>query len=60
MKKLLSAVITAVGLVAAAPVSAAAEFIVMQLKDGPVIIRLRPDIAPNHVALIKELAAQGF
>ena len=34
--------------------------LVMDLKDGPVIIELRPDLAPNHVARIKELVRQGF
>lgn len=27
---------------------------------GEVVIRLRPDLAPGHVARIKELAAEGF
>ena len=34
--------------------------LVMNLKDGPVIIKLRPDLAPGHVARIKELVRQGF
>ena len=34
--------------------------LVMQLKDGPVYIRLRPDLAPKAVARMKELARQGF
>ena len=34
--------------------------LVMDLKDGPVIIELRPDLAPGHVARIKELVRQGF
>ncbi len=34
--------------------------IILQLKDGPVVIQLRPDLAPNHVARIKELTRQGF
>lgn len=34
--------------------------IYLQLKDGTVVIRLRPDLAPNHVARIKELTRQGF
>lgn len=34
--------------------------IVMTLKDGPVIIKLRPDLAPTHVARIKELTRKGF
>jgi peptidylprolyl isomerase len=32
----------------------------MDLKDGRVVIALRPDLAPNHVQRIKELAAEGF
>ena len=34
--------------------------IILTLKDGPVIIKLRPDLAPGHVARIKELTRQGF
>ena len=29
-------------------------------KGGDVVIRLRPDLAPNHVARIKELVGEGF
>jgi len=32
----------------------------MQLKSGRVKIELRPDLAPNHVARIKELTKEGF
>lgn len=32
----------------------------LDLKDGRVVIELRPDLAPGHVARIKELARQGF
>lgn len=32
----------------------------LDLKDGRVVIRLRPDLAPNHVARIKELVREGF
>ncbi|MTJ80598.1 MAG: peptidylprolyl isomerase [Telmatospirillum sp.] len=32
----------------------------LDLKDGRVVIALRPDLAPNHVARIKELARSGF
>ncbi|MCL2473515.1 MAG: peptidylprolyl isomerase [Alphaproteobacteria bacterium] len=32
----------------------------LDLPDGRVVIRLRPDLAPNHVARIKELTRQGF
>jgi peptidylprolyl isomerase len=34
--------------------------LVMTLEGGPVTIRLRPDLAPGHVARIKELAREGF
>ena len=32
----------------------------LELKDGRVVIELRADLAPNHVARIKELARQGY
>lgn len=32
----------------------------IQLKDGTVVIELLPDVAPLHVARIKELTRQGF
>ncbi len=32
----------------------------MDLKDGRVVIRLRPDLAPNHVARVKKLARDKF
>jgi peptidylprolyl isomerase len=32
----------------------------LDLKDGRVTIQLRPDLAPGHVARIKELAREGF
>ena len=31
----------------------------IQLKSGPVVIQLMPDVAPQHVARIKELANKG-
>jgi peptidylprolyl isomerase len=34
--------------------------LLMQLKDGTVVIEMRPDLAPKHVARIKELTRQGF
>lgn len=32
----------------------------LTLETGPVVIRLRPDLAPQHVARISELANEGF
>ncbi len=34
--------------------------LIIMLKDGPVIIKMLPDAAPNHVARIKELAREDF
>ena len=34
--------------------------LIMTLEGGPVTIALRPDLAPGHVARIKELAREGF
>ncbi|QRM55508.1 peptidylprolyl isomerase [Sinorhizobium sp. BG8] len=35
------------------------DFITIQLKDGPVVVQLLPDVAPKHVERIKALAAAG-
>lgn len=34
--------------------------LLIELKTGIVSIEMRPDLAPNHVARIKELAREGF
>ncbi|MEQ8344616.1 MAG: peptidylprolyl isomerase [Sneathiellaceae bacterium] len=34
--------------------------IYLDLKDGRVTIAMRPDLAPNHVARIKELVREGY
>src|ERR1700752_1458760 len=36
------------------------NFLILTLEGGPVVIKLRPDVAPGHVARIKELAREGF
>ena len=37
-----------------------AETLTLHLTTGDVVIKLRPDLAPNHVARIVELAGEGF
>jgi cyclophilin family peptidyl-prolyl cis-trans isomerase len=34
--------------------------LLLQLKDGTVVIQLKPEVAPNHVKRIKELTRKGF
>lgn len=34
--------------------------LVIQLKTGKVLIKLRPDLAPKHVERVKKLAMEGF
>ena len=34
--------------------------LIMETTKGTVVIKLRPDLAPNHVERIKELASEGF
>ena len=34
--------------------------LILELKSGPVVIALKPELAPNHVARIKELTRKGF
>ena len=36
------------------------DTLILTLESGPVTIELRPDLAPAHVARIKELAREGF
>jgi peptidylprolyl isomerase len=36
------------------------DVLIMELKTGPVKIALRPDLAPNHVARVKQLTKDGF
>lgn len=43
----------------AAQAAADPNQLTIQLKDGPVVIQLMPDVAPQHVARIKELATKG-
>jgi peptidylprolyl isomerase len=48
------------GALAASEPADLANTLYLQLKDGRVVIRLRPDLAPKHVERIKTLAKKGF
>lgn len=37
-----------------------ANTLILELKTGKVTIELRPDLAPKHVARVKQLAKEGF
>jgi len=34
--------------------------LILDVKSGPVMIALKPELAPNHVARVKELTRKGF
>ncbi|MGA7546144.1 MAG: peptidylprolyl isomerase [Methyloceanibacter sp.] len=36
------------------------DTLLIETSQGPVVVEMRPDLAPKHVARIKELACQGF
>lgn len=48
------------GMMLAPVIGNAADQIVIKLKDGDVMIQLRPDLAPKHVERLKTLASEGF
>ncbi|MBI5164345.1 MAG: peptidylprolyl isomerase [Magnetospirillum sp.] len=60
--KLLALATVAVLLLATRPASAfdPENTLFLDLKWGRVVIEMRPDLAPNHVARIKELTRKGF
>ena len=62
-RNLVSSIIgLALAATAAGPAGAAdpQNTLYMDLEYGRVVIEMRPDLAPNHVARIKELTRQGF
>jgi len=61
MKKTVAAAAMA-GMMAGGGAQAAGpeDTLVMELRTGTVIIEMRPDLAPNHVARVKELTREGF
>ena len=65
MSRLLTLLALAVALLApalagAAPASDPQNTLIMDTTKGRVVIQLRPDLAPNHVARVKELTKEGF
>ncbi|MBP1850115.1 peptidylprolyl isomerase [Rhizobium halophytocola] len=40
-------------------VAAEDDYLTIQLKDGPVVVQLLPDVAPKTVARVKDLAKKG-
>jgi peptidylprolyl isomerase len=57
---LLAALFMMAGTAVAAAPTDPENTLYMELKNGTVTIQLRPDLAPNHVARIKELTRSGF
>jgi cyclophilin family peptidyl-prolyl cis-trans isomerase len=45
---------------AAAQAPAASNTVILETKDGPITIRLRPDLAPRHVQQVRALVQRGF
>jgi peptidylprolyl isomerase len=40
--------------------SSTEDTLILETSQGPVTIRMRPDLAPQHVSRIKELVREGF
>ena len=59
-----AAALVAAFMILAAPAMAQVDdpenTLLLELKDGTVTIKLRPDLAPGHVERLKTLARQGF
>lgn len=63
MKTFVLSLILALGIMMTPAFAATSDLentLYMDLKDGRVVIQMRPDLAPKHVARIKELVRKGF
>jgi cyclophilin family peptidyl-prolyl cis-trans isomerase len=60
VKNLLAGVVLAAAASGLAQARDLENTLLIELKDGQVVVELRPDLAPGHVARIKELARAGF
>src|SRR5690606_42138866 len=65
MRRLAALVLLLLGLGLVAPSHAQVirdpeNTLIMELEGGRVVIAMRPDLAPRHVARIKELTRKGF
>jgi len=58
----IAAIVFAAALTLVSPLTHAdnADTLILELKSGPVVSEMRPDLAPNHVARIKELVKRNF
>ncbi len=57
--RIAAALVVALATAGAVKAASSDDYLTIQLKDGPVVIELLPDVAPKHVAQIKELAKKG-
>jgi len=60
MKRLFAILLAMFAMTTAAAAADPENTLLLELRDGTVVIELRPDLAPMHVARIKELTRQGF
>jgi len=59
LSHILAAGLVSIAAFSASVARAADEFLTIQLKDGPVVIKLANDVAPNSVKRLEELAKKG-
>lgn len=59
MRRFIISMCVAFFAISTATIAQAEDFLTIQLKSGDVVIKLRPDVAPKHVAQIKTLAENG-